>query len=205
MKHPRGSCVFPGKGGGRDRRAKEDRLAHGQAMARLLALALTLLLFAGCLGTGNQRVHLPPVDGADAGGRGRETVQSPPPATTHGSDSDAVGPPDCTTETVQAGSTLIARIHCNKGSGSAEASLAGCAPSDSPSWLTVETQEGRLARGNATAAVSADGKSLAALSVDAAREDGKEAMVDAASGYTLTLDLDAWTGEWLTASVECAA
>ena len=145
------------------------------------ALALTLL------GAGCASPPTPVSSVSDDGLRGRTT-------------------PDCDVRVVDDGPSLLARLHCTGGSGVAETSIEGCAGSKSdPSWFTLYTQEGRLARGEATATVSRGDSAVATLEVSARSEDGKETMLPAAPGYLLRLELSGWDGEWVEATVECPA
>ncbi|MCA1820030.1 MAG: hypothetical protein LC620_08300 [Halobacteriales archaeon] len=168
---------------------------------RLLVLALAILL-AGC--SASPSVRLDPVNG-DLTSRDRGTLDRSPSHPDDGVGSDPpAGPPACTTENVRAGDSLFARIRCESGSGQAASSLDGCDASEQ-SWLTLETEDGRLATGNATATASTGSGIVASLRVSASDDDGKERILDGGASYSLTVDLDAWKGEWVTASIECAA
>jgi hypothetical protein len=114
--------------------------------------------------------------------------------------------PDCEVRSVGDGPSRLARLHCVGGTGVAETSLDGCAASSrDASWFTLYTQEGRLARGAATATVLRGDEAVATLGVAAEAEDGKETMLPAAPAYLLRLELSGWDGEWVEATVECPA
>lgn len=122
------------------------------------------------------------------------------PSVTYGP-SGRIAANDCTTDTVDAGDTILARIHCTKGSGSTTLQVTGCLPDQEASaWLTLDTPYGLYGQGNATASV--EGMSLR---IQASADEGKQATLPQKSEYALALELEDWRGEAVTATVTCNA
>jgi hypothetical protein len=158
-------------------------------LRKSLALLVVAAALAGCMQS--DPTVVPPVS---EDGRHRDPTEPTP----------AVAAPDCDSSQVDAGGSVLARIRCDGGDGMATLDVEGCVPAGS-AWLVLQSEEGRLAQGHATAEARDGSRQLGALHLSASQEDGKEARVPGSASYRLSLDLDAWSGEWVEAVLECEA
>jgi len=174
----------------------------------LLAMAVAL---PGCLGA--HATQLSPLSSGPthpaAAAERSVTGTNGAPAPMPGSAPSSAGPdpappagPDCVESRDDGDGTLSATLRCQAGTDGIEARLDGCDGSHG-AWLSLRTEGAVAAHGSAVATAASDSGN-ATVRTDA-RGPGQETGLPGSASYALRLAVTDWGGEWVAATLSCAA